>query len=188
LSKKKHKLKEKEKENKTFKERLRDSFHEPLDKANLRKVIIIGILGAIITGFLGGFFDYMLFVAGSAFFIGVLITGFITAGLVAVFKNGNYIIYPFITLAFVLLGMFVLQLTQYFFIYVIADVWNVGFLFIYTFFFPWISLVRSFQVIGESTFTSYFWTGILNLVIYSAVFAISFIGVYRTGRNEKKNK
>ena len=182
MSKKKQRLKEAEKKS------LKELFKEPLDKANLKKVIIIGVIGAIITGFIGGVFDYILFLAGSAFFVGVLITGFITAALVATFNKSNHIIYPFLTIGFILIGMFVLQLMQYILIYIVSGVWTLGFLFVYTFFFPWISLFRSFEVIGQSTFTTYFWTGILNLVIYLTVFAIGFIGVYRSGRNVKEDK
>lgn len=152
----------------------KSNWKEPIYKSDLRKVLLYGLLTAILVGILGGALDYSLSLVSFNLSIGLLLLS-ISIGIMIRRAYFNYhILYPVLSIPFLLVGLLFLHFTFYSF--------RLGFLgaisqpnvYLWYVEMPVINLING--ILGHDTLLLIY--GVLDIII----FAFSFWYCYRLSK------
>ncbi len=153
----------------------KSNWKEPIYKSDLRKVLLYGLLTAILVGILGGELDYALYLVNFNISIGLILLA-IAVGIMIRRAYFNYhILYPVLSIPFLLVGLLFLHFTYYSFIF--GDVlFTISQPYVYLWYveMPVLNLING---IKEPN-TLYIIYGIFDIVI----FAFSFWYCYRLSK------
>ena len=90
----------------------KEEWKAPFLKRDLKNVILFGILFAILGGILGGALDYLFYYIDFSIKIGLVIVSLMVGYMVYRAYNSYHILFPVLTIPFMILGLFVAHFTS----------------------------------------------------------------------------
>ncbi len=159
----------------------KEEWQKPVNKKDLRNVIIFGIIFAILGGILGGALDYLFYYIDFSIKIGLVIISLMVGYMVYRAYNSYHILFPVLTIPFMILGLFVSHFTsslinsgfnQFF------NILGVGDFYLNFLVSPFSLLILGFKTgsAGNIIF------GIINIIIY----VLAFYSCYMIASSKKK--
>lgn len=158
------------------------NWQEPIYKKDLRNVILNGVVFAILAGILGGAFDFLFAYINVRLSIGLVIISILVGYRVNKSYFNFHILYPVLTIPFMILGLFISHFTYSLFLngmgnffYILAD----G-----NFYFSFLISPASELVFGiQYASTKDIMLGIVNILIY----ILAFVSCYLLAKGKRNN-
>jgi hypothetical protein len=166
------------------KQSFKDKWNSELDKKDLKKVLIKGLIGMIAAVVLASFVDYLLFRINASFFVAILIIGAFIGVIINNSFKQYHIKYTFIALIYTFIGMILLNFFRLVLIYGFSEIGTIlssGEAWFMIFLHPIRAIVNAVRIgeIGNYIFS------IIELVLYIGTFFFAYI--LSKKKHEEKN-